>query len=400
MISLRSTLTGDTYPFARLEEFADNGESLEVALPHIPNARVGKGTALCERFAEFLPFTSMDTAVSMGEGNTPLLGAGTRLCDYTGLRRLFFKNETQNPTWSFKDRGSLACIFMAQQMKEGVTATISTGNMGHSIAAYGARAGLQVIVFVPEFIPREKILAMAFHGATVMRVQAPDYSAMKLEILRLARELGLRIVTGNGPIRVEGYKLTAFEMYEQMGGRVPDYIAVPTSACGHVRGLFKGYRELMEAGLTTSLPRMIIVQARNNSPIAAAIKQGKSHVIPVANVQTIAEAITTGNPMGGDELIDKAKRFGWLAEDVTEEEILESQRRLGADGLFVEPAAATSLAAVRKLRAAGSIATDATVVLMLTGSGLKDLEVLRHHPGRTVDTTINRLRGDLGRILQ
>ena len=248
----------------------------------------------------------MDASASLGEGNTPLVDAGGRLKSFTGIERLLLKNETQNPTWSFKDRGSLACIFMAQEMGERTTATISTGNMGHSIAAYGARAGLKALVFVPEFAPREKLMAMTIHGATVVRVQAPDYALMKKAVLGLAKEFNLRIVSGNGPIRAEGYKLTAFELCEQTRGELPDYIAVPTSACGHIRGLFKGFRELLAAGLIRRLPRMIVVQAANNSPIVSAIKQGAKHVIPFSNFHTVAEAITTGNPMGGDEIIAKA----------------------------------------------------------------------------------------------
>ncbi|MCX5906370.1 MAG: pyridoxal-phosphate dependent enzyme, partial [Deltaproteobacteria bacterium] len=206
----------------------------------------------------------------------------------------------------------------------------------------------------------------------VVTVKAPDYSLMKKRILSLAKDFHLRIVSGNGPIRVEGYKLSAFEMYEQMAGEIPDYIAVPTSACGHIRGIFKGFRELNQAGLIRKLPKMIIVQAHNNSPIVSAIKQGKDRVIPFTNFHTIAESITTGEPLGGDELIDKTKKFGWLAEDATEEEILESQRKLAEGGYFVEPASATSLYAVKKLKAAGKMGEKDTVVLMLTGSGLKD----------------------------
>jgi threonine synthase len=139
MRKLVSTITGREYPFERLEEFADNGEALEVELAGIERARPRPGRHLWVRFAEFLPFKTMDASASLGEGNTPLVEAGKRLTAFSGLARLLLKNETQNPTWSFKDRGSLACIFMAQEMGERTTATISTGNMGHSIAAYGAR---------------------------------------------------------------------------------------------------------------------------------------------------------------------------------------------------------------------------------------------------------------------
>jgi threonine synthase len=249
MRKLTSTITGREYPFERLEEFADNDEALEVAMAGIERARPRPGLHLWERFADFLPFKNMDVSVSLGEGNTPLMDAGARLKGFTGIERLLLKNETQNPTWSFKDRGSLACVFMAREMGERATATISTGNMGHSIAAYGARSDLKVLVFVPEFAPREKLMAMALHGATVIRVHAPDYALMKKAVLGLAQACNLRIVSGNGPIRAEGYKLTAFELYEQTRGDLPDCVAVPTSACGHIRGLFKGFRELAAAGL-------------------------------------------------------------------------------------------------------------------------------------------------------
>ena len=211
----------------------------------------------------------MDARASLGEGNTPLVEAGPRLATFSGLERLWLKNETQNPTGSFKDRGSLTCVFMARERGEPTLATVSTGNMGHSIAAYAARSGLRALVFVPEFAPREKLLPMTLHGATVIKVRAPDYALMKQTVLGLAGEFNLRIVSGNGPIRVEGYKLTAFELYEQTRGELPDYIAVPTSACGHLRGLFKGFRELQAAGLIRRCPRMIVVQAANNSPIVA-----------------------------------------------------------------------------------------------------------------------------------
>ena len=399
MRKLVSTITGREYPFERLEEFADNGEALEVALTGIERARPRPGVHLWERFAEFLPFEAMHNSASLGEGNTPLVEAGGRLKTFTGIDHLLLKNETQNPTWSFKDRGSLACIFMAREMGEKTTATISTGNMGHSIAAYGARAGIRALVFVPEFTPREKLGAMSLHGATVIRVHAPDYALMKKAVLGLAKEFNLRIVSGNGPIRVEGYKLTAFEMHEQLRGEAPDYIAVPTSACGHIRGLFKGYRELMAAGLIARLPRMIVVQAANNSPIVSAIKQGKKRVIPFTNFHTVAEAITTGNPMGGDEIIAKAEQHGWLAEDAAEEEIFEAQRLFAQGGYFVEPATATTLAAVRKLRAAGRIAAGALVVLMLTGAGLKDLGALQYQPANILESNLDGLRRDLEKAL-
>jgi threonine synthase len=366
---------------------------------HIGSARIRPGNHIAERFAEFLPFKELDTDCSLGEGNTPLLRGDSRMTEFTGLPNLFLKNETQNPTWSFKDRGSLTCVWMAREQGEKVLATVSTGNMGHSIAAYAARGGMQAIVFVPEFATREKISAMSVHGASIVRVHAPDYSIMKRRVLDLAGQMRLRVVSGNGPVRAEGYKLTAFELFEQLGGSVPDYVAVPTSACGHCRGLFKGFRELREAGLTSHLPKMIVVQAANNAPIVTGIERGLDHVVPFSNVHTVAEAITTGNPPGGDEIVRKAKEFGWPAMAVTEEEILDGQRLLARCGYFVEPAAATTVHAVRKLVAEGKLPRHASVVLMLTGSGLKDLEALAHHEMRVIDTGLEEVEKALKSLL-
>lgn len=398
-MKLVSTITHQEYPFNRIEEFAENGESLEVKIEGIEKARIRTGKHIWQRFAEFLPFSRMDESISLGEGNTSLIKADVKLLEYTGLENLLIKNETQNPTWSFKDRGSFSCIAMAKEMGESVTATISTGNMGNSISAYGAKAGIKVIVFVPDFTPKEKILAMGIHGACVIKVQSADYSQMKNAILGMAKDLNLRIVSGNGPIRAEGYKLTAFELFEQMEREVPDYIVVPTSACGHIRGIFKGFRELQKAGIVYNIPKMVVVQAANNSPIVSAIKSGSSAVIPFSNFHTVAEAITSGNPPGGDEIIDKANRYDWLAEDVSEEEIIESQRKLAESGYFVEPASATSLAALKKLRQDGKIARDATVVMILTGSGLKDSEVLKYHSASIVDSNLENVRAELEKML-
>ena len=394
-VKLVSTLSHHDYPFERLEEFADNGESLEVKLDGIHTATIKPGFHLWQRFSDFMPFKDIDPEISLGEGNTPLHLASKSLQHFCNLNKFYLKNETQNPTWSFKDRGSLTCIAMAKEMGESVVATISTGNMGHSMAAYGAKAGLKVLVFVPHFIPNEKIAAIGVHGATIIKVMSADYSTMKRQVLGMAKKFNLRIVTGNGPIRTEGYKLEAFEIYEQTKGKLPDYIAIPTSACGHIRGVFKGFLELKQAGIIHKLPKMIVVQAKNNSPIVSAIKQGKKQVIPFSNFHTIAEAITTGNPPGGDEIIDKATKYGWLAEDVSEEEILISQKMLAESGFLVEPATATSLYAIKKLRDNGKIKKHESVVMMLTGSGLKDAGVLRSHPSNTKEMELEKVESAL-----
>lgn len=396
---LVSTLSGEKYPFDRRAEFAENGESLEVRIEGLERAKVQRGPSIWQRFADFLPFHKYDSSCSLGEGNTPLLES-THLAAQLGLGSLLLKNETLNPTWSFKDRGSLPCILLAKELGETSVATISTGNMGSSLAAYGARSEIRPIILIPPYCPEEKIRSMAIHGATIVKIESPDYGAMKKKVLSLADPLKLRIVSGNGPIRVEGYKFCAFELYEQMQGEVPDFIAVPTSACGHLRGLFKGYRELKEAGFISKLPRMIIVQAARNSPLVTAFKQKKKIPVPFTNVQTIATAITTGNPPGGDEILEKAYHYDWLAEESTEEEILHGQKLLGEAGFFVEPSSAASIFALRKLRQAGKIKQNARVVAILTGSGLKDTASFQRQSAPVIHSSVSQIEADLRKLLQ
>lgn len=397
---LASTLTHTNYPLSRLDEYSEAGESLEVKISAIPQAIQRKGKHIWQRFADFMPFHLMKEEGSLGEGNTPLLKASPPLAAFCGSTALWLKNETQNPTCSFKDRGSFACLCMAEEMKEDYLATISTGNMGHSIAAYGAHSGKKVLVFVPDYTPREKLLPIAFQGAVVLRVKARDYSTMKSEVLKMALELKLRVVSGNGAIRVEGYKLTSFEMFEQWEGEIPDFIAVPTSACGHIRGLFKGYQELKESGLSKKLPRMIVVQAANNAPVVQAIRKRADHISPFPARKTVAEAITSAYPLGGDEILRKALDFGWLAEEVTEEEILLSQKVLAENGFFVEASSAVSLSAVKKLIAQGLIQKNHSVVLMLTGSGLKDLDVLKDRTLNVKDVSLDQVRDSVQNFLE
>lgn len=395
---LISTLSKKKYPFEKMEEFSEQGESLEVRIEGLESATIRSGATIWERFLDFLPFDHYDPHLTLGEGETPLVSSKS-LGAYVGLDSILLKNETLNPTWSFKDRGSLPCIMMAKEEKEKCILTISTGNMGASIAAYAARAHLHAIIFIPSNCPKEKIRSMSVHGAVVIQVETQDFGEMKRKVMHIADTLKLRIVSGNGPIRVEGYKFCAFELYEQLKGNVPDFIAVPTSACGHIRGLFKGFRELLEAKLTDKLPRMIVVQAEKNSPIVTAFKQNQPKPIPFSNVDTIARAMTTGNPAGGDEILNKAYHYHWLAEHVSEEEILMGQRALGRAGFFVEPSSATSLSAVKKLCAAGHIKPHQSVVLMLTGSGLKDSEGIESHTHSIRHSTNLTLEADLKQIL-
>jgi len=393
---LISTISQQPYPFSRIEEYADNGEALEVQFEGVEHAKIRTEQAgVLKRYANFIPFNDPKATYSLGEGDTPLLEADAGLKAETGIENLWIKDETRNPTGSFKDRGSLFCLWMADEMGESALATVSTGNMGHSIAAYAARSGKRALIFVPEFAPMEKVLPMAFFGAEVFRVRSPHYSEMKSKVLETASARGVRVVTGNGPIRCEGYKCLAFELYEQLKGQAPDYIALPISACGHIRGIFKGFRELMAAGFLTRLPAMVAVQASRNAPIVQAIQSESGEIHPFPVYPTVAEAITSTNPPGGSEIVEKAKRYRWPAETATEEEIIKAHQRLAMSGFFVEPSSATVLPALKKLRRRGVIPPESCVVMVLTGSGMKDLSLLSR---KAADTRVVGLE-DLEKVL-
>jgi threonine synthase len=324
------------------------------------------------RFSSFFPLENFDMRLSLGEGDTPCFEATSELRSYMGLNHLYLKNETVNPTWSFKDRGSFLCIQMSRLFGEKASATISTGNMGHSMAAYGKRARLQTFIFLPVGTPGEKILPMRIHGANVVVLSGNDFSNIKKHVRAVSENIGLRTISGNGPLRVEGYKSLAFELYEQTNGQLPDYVVLPVSATGLARGVFKGFRELLMTGLINTLPRLVIVQPENNAPLARPLKQGLNKVIPVSHVKTIATALTTGDPPGGDAFLRMALKNGWLAETASEQEILEGISLLADQGLYAEASSATVIPALKKLVRNRQIPTEARVTVIITGSGLKN----------------------------
>lgn len=367
--------TGRSYPLAQLEEFGENGESLELVAELPIQVRVRSGHTAYERFRDFWYLDVEPEQCTMGEGNTPLIKAPASLKSYTGLDRLYLKNESANPTWSFKDRGTLATCAFARQLREHVLITVSTGNMGQSVAAYAARCGLQAIVIVPATASPEKLLSASLYGAKILRVDTADLGQLKDCVANLSSTLHLRISSGANPIRVEGYKFEAFEIFEQLDGVIPDFIAVPTSAGGHIRGLHKGWRELEQTKMIESIPRMILVQAAANAPLADALISGLDAPLPCVPTPTLASALTSNAPPGGVDIIRLAHRYQWLAETVTEEEIREGWICAARAGLWLEPSSALLFPALRKLSHCRAVPRDATVVAVLTGAGFKDTRI-------------------------
>ena len=335
------------------------------------------GQTLLERYKDFYPSLSTENNFSLNEGFTSLVSVDDMAKEY-GISGLFFKNETQNPTWSFKDRGTVTGVLRAMNLGYKKIGTVSTGNMATSVAAYGARAGLDTYILVKKGIAEEKLKPIAIYGAELIEVEG-DYSKLYDESLAIGHENDIYFINSDVPYRVEGYKTMAFEICEQLGFEAPDYVIVPTSAGGDIRGIEKGFREFYKLGLIDKLPKMVAVQASGCSPIYNAFREGKLEISRVADPETIAHAIENPYPPSGNQVLRMLKKNGGLALGVDDVDILKSQKKLASLGLFVQPASATSLAAVEKLYKEKLLKESDNIVCVLTGSGLKYTAALDEH---------------------
>lgn len=340
------------------------------------------GKSVWERFYDFWPVEPA-LEFSLGEGDTPLVRS--RLGEEIGVN-LYLKNETVNPTWSFKDRGTFLAMSYALKAGYKAVGTVSTGNMAASVSAYASRFGLKAKILVSESASEEKLKAVSVYGGDVIRARG-DYGRLYFESLKLGEKLGVYFINSDNPFRIEGYKGIAFETAEEVS---PDYVLIPTSSGGLFRGIAKGFMELHESGLIDSLPKLIAVQAEGCSPICRAFHEGEEKVERFENPKTIAKAIANPYPPSGNAVLKLLREFGWDCVAVSDGEIREAQRKLASEGLFVQPASATGIAALRKL----DLPEGAKVVSILTGSGLR---VLKGAPkGEAKDCPLEALESCLG----
>ena len=332
-----------------------------------PSENPGQG--VLHRYADFFPFLSLADDPRLGEGMTPLLRDDV-LAAEAGVAALFLKNETVNPTWSFKDRGTATGVIQAKNLGYDKIGTVSTGNMAVSVAAYGGKAGMKTLVLVNSSMPAEKVNPIAIYNPCLVKVDG-DYSKMYDLSLEIGKRLGIAFINSDATMRVAGYKTMAYEICEQCGFDAPDYVIVPSSAGGQIRGIFQGFLDFYHSGYINRLPVMIAAQAAGCAPIAAAFEKGEDKISRFSNPRTVAHAIENPFPPSGNALLRMLKQNGGFTVTGTDEEILAAQRRLGSAGLFVQPASALTFAAVKKLVKAGKISAGSRVVCILSGSGLK-----------------------------
>jgi threonine synthase len=337
-------------------------------------------TTAAERFADFLPLKKYDRTLSLGVGGTPLLRIGN-VIDQFGLPEVYAKNETANPTASFKDRGTVVAVQKAIELGIKKIGTISTGNMAGSTAAYAAKVGFSCLVFVKEDTPQDKIVAAAIYGASIIRVKG-DYGGLFRKSFEIGRRRGIAFMNSVDPFRIEGYKVTSYEIFEQLGpaafrAKAPLMVFVPVSAAGHLIGLIRGFRDLHDLGLIPRLPVLVGVQASGCAPISRAFRRGSDRVERFPNPHTIAHAISNPTPPGGELALRLLRESGGSMMDVGETEIRRAHALMASrEGIFCDPASATPLAAVLKLKRRRHLPQGARVVLIVTGSGLKAMEAV------------------------
>jgi len=326
------------------------------------------------RFRDLLPEYPADTVVTLGEGNTPLV-RGSRTAQWVGLRTLWFKHLGWNPTASFKDLGMTVGMTEAKFLGAQAVGCASTGNTSASLAAYAARAGLISKVFLPAGQTSQNKLAQALdYGAELIEVQGSFDDA--LEAMLGAGDSGLYFLNSINPFRLEGQKTAMFEMLEQLQWNIPDYVIVPGGNLGNSSAFGKAFEELKRFGFVDKLPKMVVVQAAGANPFARMWREKAGKLVPVEHPETAATAIRIGNPRSWKKSLRGVEFTGGFIMDVTDEEIGEAKAMIGRDGIGCEPASATTLAGLRKLRSQGKLDADAVVVAILTGHVLKDTDYI------------------------
>jgi threonine synthase len=343
---------------------------------------------------DFLPLDHVNQDLSLGEGHTPLIRLKNVEKKFR-LPSLFAKNETVNPTFSFKDRGTSVAIQKAVTFDIKKIGTVSTGNMAASTAAYGAKAGLPTLVLVKEDTPQEKLLSIGMHGANIVKVEG-DYGELFRKSLRLGPQVRTYFMNSVDPFRIEGYKVTAFEIFLQLNHGSPDYIFVPVSAGGHLVGIIRAFQELKQQGFMQKYPCFIGIQAKGCAPIVRAFQSGRTKVDRITKADTIAHAISNPDPPAGNLLFRLIKETGGFLLSVSDEKILAAQRLLAElEGLYVQPASATTLGGLIEFARHNKLEPTSKSVLILTGSGLRTPKTTALSASPILQSTL----GDLENII-
>jgi len=332
------------------------------------------------RYFELLPIVDASKIVDLGVGYTTLHKAD-RLSKVLGLKCVYVKDDTVNPTYSFKDRPAAVAVSKALEFGAEAVGCASTGNLAAATAAHAAKAGLPCYIFVPADIELNKIVQATIYGANVIAVNGTYDDANRLAA-QAAEAFNWAFVNINvRPYYVEGSKTLAFETCEQLGWAPPDHVIVPVASGALLCAIYKGFEEFRILGLIEkSKVRITGAQAQGCSPVVTAFESKSDDVCPIERPETIAKSLAIGDPGDGVYALKRIRESGGVAVSVTDDEIVDAIKLLAkTEGVFTEPAGAVAIAALKKLAGSGTISTDEEVVCYVTGNGLKTTEAILEH---------------------
>ncbi|MGW7536389.1 threonine synthase [Amycolatopsis sp. NPDC054798] len=384
-VELVSKEEGHRQPLAPEFVSAEDFSPLEVAYDfgRVRREDIEAGPRNIWRYKKLLPVPSTVEETPNTEPGCTRLVRADRLAKELGLKNLWVKDDTGNPTHSFKDRVVAVALAAAREFGFEVLACPSTGNLANATAAAAARAGWRSVVLIPKSLERAKILTTAVYDGDLIAVDG-NYD----DVNRLATELAAEhpkwafVNVNVRPYYSEGSKTLAYEVAEQLGWRIPEQIVVPIASGSQLTKVDKGFRELGQLGLVDASPYKVFgAQATGCSPVSAAYRNGHDVVQPV-KPDTIARSLAIGNPADGPYVLDVVNRTGGAIEDVTDEEVVEGIRLLArTEGIFTETAGGVTVATAKKLVETGKLDPDAETVLLITGDGLKTLDAVENHVG-------------------
>ena len=393
---LRCRECGRTYPAEALHVCDFCFGPLEVTYDYdkvaatISRQRIEAGPRSIWRYADLLP-VSDPAPVDLGAGFTPLVRAD-RLAAELGLGELWIKDDTANPTGSFKDRVVSVALTKARQLGFKIAACASTGNLANSVAAHAARAGMDSVVLIPHDLEQAKVTMTSVYGGRVFAVQGSydDVNRLCAELTSEQPEWAFVNVNVR-TYYAEGSKTLAFEVAEQLGWRAPDHVVVPIGSGSQLTKVAKGFKELYQVGLLDEEPSVRVsgAQAEGCAPVATAFAEGSDVIRPV-KPRTIAKSLAIGNPADGWYALDTIRKSGGACAAVTDAEVLDGIRLLArTEGIFAETAGGVTIATLAKLAAQGVVRPDERVVAMITGHGLKTVEALADDVGPTATIAPN-----------
>jgi len=330
------------------------------------------------RYHELLPIESKSNIVSIGAGLTPLIKAD-KLGERLGLNNLYIKNDSVNPTFSFKDRPAGVAVSKAKEFGLSAVGCASTGNLASATAAHAAKGGFPCYIFAPSDIEHAKITQALSYGANFIAVDGTYDDANRIAA-QIGDSKGIGIVNINmRSYYVEGSKTLAFEVAEQLDWKVPDHLVVPVGSGAMLNAICKGFEELEELSLLNKVSNMHMIAAQPHgcAPVVDAFKNNKTEVTPVENPDTIAKSLAIGDPGDGQYVLKRLKQYNGYAEESSNREILDAILLLArTEGIFTEPAGGVSVSVLKKMVEAGKIDKNDSVICYVTGNGLKTTEVM------------------------